>query len=83
MSAIAWHESETDEEAISTYLAGYTAEVGPCREDASFEWFWRVDATSEVSEWPEVFNCGFAETLSDAIERAEKSLRKAVMQEVH
>lgn len=26
--------------------------------------FWRVDATSAVSEWPEVYDCGFERTVA-------------------
>lgn len=76
---INWHESETDDDGFMAEAEGYEVSVAPA--DPAFNkdgWFWRVDATEVISEWPEVYNCGFSRTAELAKAAAEKSLARAI-----
>lgn len=75
MDEIKWHCSEHDDhpESGTAYLAGYVADVYPDETG----WFWRVDVTSEISEYPETVDCGFTATAGLAKIEALQVLRNA------
>ncbi len=74
MSAVAWYPSETGE-GVEAEAGGYVAAVHAALDGDGI--FWRVDATAAVSEWPEVYACGFAATEADARRDAEAALARA------
>lgn len=77
MTEITWGESEWADDGFTAELAGYTADVYPNPLDEGRGWSWRVDATADVSEWPELQDCGH--DLPDAAAAkaaAEHALRK-------
>ena len=69
-----WRQCEWHEKGYETEHEGYTASVTP---DDDGGWFWRVDATSAVSEYPEVQDCEIAPSRNVAKARAEQALLKA------
>lgn len=71
---ITWTRSESCEhpDARSAYHEGYFADVYPT---GFGNWFWRVDTTNRISEYPEVCDCGEASTASSACTAAENYLR--------
>lgn len=69
-----WQTAEWDERSDAAYTRGLDVQVTP---DGS-RWCWMVRATAEVSEYPEVYNCGFAPTREKARAAAERSVAKAI-----
>lgn len=78
---INWGPCEWDDsgEGVSASYAGYEADVTPTIVADGQKWFWRVDATSDVSEYPEVYDCGHSATRADGQDAAETALRKAAL----
>lgn len=74
---LTWHEAEWDAAAFMAYSGGYEVSVSPPREGEP-QWFWTVDATSEISEWPETWSCGFASSEAGAKAAAQISVEKAI-----
>ena len=76
---IKWAEEATESGVV--YWAeqrGIASEVYPSissyRPDM---WFWRVDVGSSRCEWPETYDCGYADTLELAQATAAKALQAA------
>lgn len=76
MSTINWQSSEWQEHGFSAEHGGYVADVYP-DQHSDRGWFWRVDATASVSEWPEIIDCDFAESEDTAKTKAQTALLKA------
>jgi hypothetical protein len=73
-----WHD---DPQATSSYLEpGVAADVYPDPRDGKTLWTWRVDLTSAVSEWPEVWDMGQLPSREDAMAVAEMTMREAANQ---
>jgi len=74
-----WRPSETGE-GTAAYVAGYELNVERSSDQRAVgkRWFWSTLATSAVSEYPEVQDCGFASTEVQAEQLAERAARKAV-----
>ena len=81
--SIEWNEGECGPDYFEAEFNFYVAQVYPagtldedgreCRDEEA-GYFWRVDSTSAISEWPEVVNCGFAPTVAEAKSLAEACL---------
>lgn len=77
---IQWGPAEwldSSEQGGSAFYKGYELSVNPPSEENK-KFFWRVDATSQVSEYPEVFATGSAKTLEEAKKAAEAAAMRAV-----
>jgi len=77
VAKIDWQRAEwaDDERVLDVFLGGVMVTVAP--HDDNGDWVWTVRATSEVSEHPELYDCGTAPTESAAKGAAVKSGRKA------
>ena len=77
MLELIWSESETGEpQAVQAYTPGYELTVMPGPSGGA--WFWRVDLTAEISEWPEVLACDFTETLDEAKAAATAAVSRSL-----
>lgn len=72
---VEWLDSEWADGGFAAYVDGVEANVSPS--ESGDGWFWSVKATSAVSEWPEVWNCGVEQWPSVAKRKAASSLMKA------
>jgi len=70
---IVWTESEWADDGFGAYLKGYSADVYP----ASDGWFWQVEASEAVSEFPELQDAGKTKTVTQAKYKAQAALRRA------
>lgn len=78
-----WRESLLD--GVAAYHEGYECSVEKARETLATGlafgqqmYWWQVRMTSAISEWPEVYDCGFAETMSLGMDRCRVALKKAL-----
>jgi hypothetical protein len=80
-----WNQAEwrnSEDEGLAAYVRGYelsveASEVQRHNPDVR-PYFWRVAMTSEISEWPETYNCGFADTMEEGQHLARRSVMKAL-----
>lgn len=74
-----WAEAEwADEDTVAEVAENNGYELSVTLDKETSTWFWRVDVTAAISEYPETWDCGFVRERQDAKLAAEEAARKAV-----